>query len=270
MRETLTRSLSGLVYIILLTVSIFYSQFTFLLLFGVFLVIAICEFCDLLHIEKSLPVALGVFAYTLFTFFPGNPLTSLMLLFAALFVSVKCIMFLFDSGGPHLDRTSKYIFLTGYIVLPFVLLTQIPFQDNSYKLYQPEIIMSIFVIIWTNDTFAFIVGKTIGQTKLYERISPKKTVEGFIGGVGFAVLVASFIAWYYVNQPVYIWIIIALIVSVIGTIGDLVQSKFKRMAGVKDSGAIMPGHGGILDRLDSIIFAAPFVFLFYQILSYVS
>jgi len=164
---------------------------------------------------------------------------------------------------------SKYVYLTGYIILPFILLTKIPFLDNTYQLYRPEIIISIFVIIWTNDTFAFVVGKTMGQNKLFERISPKKTIEGFIGGVGFGILAASLIAWYYIKEPVYIWIITALIVSVIGTIGDLVQSKFKRMANVKDSGSIMPGHGGILDRLDSVIFVAPFVFLFYQILSYV-
>ena len=270
MRETVTRSLSGLVYIILLTVSIFYSQFSFLILFGVFLLIAVCEFCNLVKLQKPIPFAIAIFAYTLFGFFPVSPITAVLLLGGTLFVSVKCMLFLYNDSRQHFDVGSKYVFLLGYIILPFVLLTRIPFLNGMYPIYRPEIIISIFVIIWTNDTFAFIVGKTIGQTKLFEKISPKKTVEGFIGGAGFGILAASLIAWYYIKEPVFIWIFTAIILTVGGTIGDLIQSKFKRLAKVKHSGAIMPGHGGILDRLDSIIFAAPFVFLFYQILYYVS
>jgi phosphatidate cytidylyltransferase len=117
---------------------------------------------------------------------------------------------------------------------------------------------------------AYVVGKSMGKNKLFERISPKKTIEGFLGGLVFAVICSVFIAQYYIVQPFYIWAIIALLVGVLGTIGDLIESKFKRVAGVKDSGKIMPGHGGILDRLDSIIFVGPFVFLLYQILNYVS
>ena len=94
--------------------------------------------------------------------------------------------------------------------------------------------------------------------------------EGFVGGVVFAILTSLLISKYYIEGATNIWIGIAFIVGIFGTIGDLIESKFKRIAGVKDSGKIMPGHGGILDRLDSVIFVAPFVFLFYQILYYVS
>lgn len=270
MRETLTRSLSGLVYIILLTISIFYSSYTFLLLFGIFLIIAVLEFCDLIQIKKVIPVIIASAAYSLFAFFPITDITTILLLVATLFVSFRCMIFLFTNEPLPRDQVSRYIFLIGYVILPFVLLTKIPFQSNEYGLYQPEIMMSIFVIFWANDTFAFVVGKLAGRTKLYERISPKKTVEGFIGGAGFAILFASLAAWYYVYEPVWIWIVTAILISVTGTIGDLVESKFKRVAAVKDSGSLMPGHGGILDRLDSVIFATPFVLLFYQILQYVS
>jgi phosphatidate cytidylyltransferase len=164
--------------------------------------------------------------------------------------------------------------LLGYIVLPFVFITKISF---GIKDYNPKIIIGLFIIIWTNDTFAYIVGKSIGKNKLFERISPKKTIEGFVGGVVFAVLAGYLISKLYIKpnpsfseKSITIWTIIALLAGIFGTIGDLIESKFKRIAGVKDSGKIMPGHGGILDRLDSVIFVAPIVFLFYQILNYVS
>ncbi len=267
MRETLTRLLSGIVYILLLAAAIFYSPETFLLLFGIFLIIAVIEFCSLVGLKWPVPVALALAGYFLLAWFPSTLLTELMLLAATLFVSIQCIVFLFDGSRELPDSTSKYVFLTGYIILPFILLSKIPFQQGFYE---EKVIFSIFLLIWTNDTFAFVVGKTMGKNKLFERISPKKTIEGFIGGLGFAILAALFISRYYIHQDLYVWVTIAVIVGVVGTLGDLVESRFKRSAGVKDSGRIMPGHGGILDRLDSVIFAAPFVFLFYQIIYHVS
>ena len=267
MRETVTRSLSGIVYVLLLTVAIFFSQESFLLLFGMFLIIAVIEFCDLIALKSIYPIIIGVIAYSVFAFFPSSELTHLLLLIGALFVSVKCIRLLFENKRQTSDTTSKYVYLIGYIVIPFILLSKLPFRENGYE---PKIIMSIFILIWTNDTFAFIVGKSIGKNKLFERISPKKTIEGFIGGLGFSIVISLILARFFIHESILIWVCIAVIVGVFGTIGDLVESKFKRMAMVKDSGTIMPGHGGILDRLDSIIFAAPFVFLFYQILNYVS
>jgi phosphatidate cytidylyltransferase len=192
----------------------------------------------------------------------------------ALVVSIKCILFLFYDNIQKISTSSKYLYLLGYIILPFIFITKISFGVIDYN---PKIIIGLFILIWTNDTFAYIVGKSIGRTKLFERISPKKTVEGFFGGIIFAIIAGYLISKYYIkasaqfsDKSILIWTIIAVIVGIIGTIGDLIESKFKRIAGVKDSGKIMPGHGGILDRLDSVIFVAPFVFLFYKILSYVS
>jgi phosphatidate cytidylyltransferase len=268
MRETLTRLLSGIVYILLLAAAIFYSPKSFLLLFGIFLIIAVVEFCNLIQLSRTWPLVIASAGYLLFACFPFiTPVTLILLLAATLFVSVKCFAFLFETQRPKSDTLAKYVYLIGYIILPFILLIKIPFHENFY---QPKVIFSIFILIWTNDTFAFLVGKAMGKNKLFERISPKKTIEGFIGGLGFAMLAALFICRYFIHEGVFIWVGIALIVGIIGTIGDLVESKFKRIAGVKDSGNIMPGHGGILDRLDSMIFAAPFVFLFYQIINYVS
>jgi phosphatidate cytidylyltransferase len=161
----------------------------------------------------------------------------------------------------------KYITVVFYIISGFVFLTLIPFRNEEFI---PEIIIGIFILVWANDTFAYLIGKNFGKRKLLERISPKKTVEGFIGGLIGSICAGFFIFKYIEQFELGIWIALALIVTFFGTIGDLIQSKFKRQAGVKDSGVLMPGHGGIYDRLDSIIFSGPFIYAFLEIVDYVS
>jgi phosphatidate cytidylyltransferase len=149
------------------------------------------------------------------------------------------------------------------LIFSLCFLVLIPFYKETYN---PYIILNILILIWVNDSFAFLVGKNFGRTKLFVSVSPKKTIEGFIGGLLFAVLAGFIISKYALIFSVLNWIIIAVIIAVIGTVGDLVESKFKRQANIKDSGTIMPGHGGILDRLDSLLFVAPFVYLYINFL----
>ena len=156
----------------------------------------------------------------------------------------------------------------GYIIIPFILTNYVALGKKGYN---PKILISIIVLIWANDTFAYLVGKNFGKIKLFPSVSPKKTIEGFIGGVIFTSIASVVLSKFYIESTIlYIWVVIGFIVSIFSTLGDLIQSKFKRIAGVKDSGKIMPGHGGVLDRLDSIIFVVPFINLFYLILYYVS
>jgi phosphatidate cytidylyltransferase len=274
MNETLKRSISGVVYVILLITATSYSTQSFVILFGIFMLIAIYEFCQLVQLNKIAPLLIGCALFLVAFFIKFNKTYDLLLALATLFVSIKCLQLLFNSKKETLDTASKYIYTIGYVILPFIIITKIPFGINGFN---PKIIISIFILIWTNDTFAYIVGKSIGKRKLLEKISPKKTIEGFLGGMIFTVIASVLISKFYfkpstnhAQMSIFIWTITALLVSVFSTLGDLIESKFKRMAGVKDSGKIMPGHGGILDRLDSVIFVAPFVFLFYQILYYVS
>lgn len=292
MNETLKRAISGAVYILLLIGSTLYSKESFFTLFGVFMLIAVYEFCNLIKIKKVFPILFGFLLYSsiiLVSFYKNDTEAfllknfnknydidininqlNLVLLVITMVVSIKCILFLFYDKMQTISNSSKYLYLLGYIILPFIFIVKISFGINSYN---PKIILGLFILIWTNDTFAYLVGKSIGKNKLFERISPKKTIEGFVGGIVFAVIASFFISKYYIEGKQlaqYIWIGIALMVGVFGTTGDLIESKFKRIAGVKDSGKIMPGHGGVLDRLDSVIFVAPFIFLFYQILNYVS
>ena len=267
MNESLKRLLSGVVYVALLVIATSYSVTSFYVLFGIFMLIAVYEFCQLVNLNIILPLLFGAFTYCLATQFKTTQLNEVLLLVATLFVSVKCLHLLFISKKGKIDKLSKYIYAIGYVIFPFILITKIPFGRHGFN---PQIIISIFILIWTNDTFAYIVGKSIGKHKLIERISPKKTVEGFFGGMLFSVIAGILISKYYIGGSMLIWTISPVIISIFSTLGDLIESKFKRIAGVKDSGNIMPGHGGILDRLDSIIFVAPFVYLFYQILYYVS
>jgi len=156
------------------------------------------------------------------------------------------------------DR-SKSGLLIRYVLFSMLFLILLPLYKGNYN---PNLIIAILVMIWVNDSFAFLVGKNLGKVKLFESVSPKKTREGFVGGLIFALISAYIISMFNNDFTLINWLTIALIVSVIGTIGDLVESKFKRQANIKDSGTIMPGHGGILDRLDSLLFAAPFVYLY--------
>lgn len=296
MNETLKRTISGAVYIALLLTSILFSTESFIVLFGIFLVITIYEFCNLVSLNKVFSILFGAVFYSVIilishynkqtTAFLNNLFKSnfdleiniqqldLILLAVTIVISIKCILFLFYDSVQSISISSKYLYLLGYITLPFIFIVKISFGTNNYN---PKIILGLFILIWTNDTFAYLVGKSIGKHKLFERVSPKKTIEGFLGGAIFAAFAGFLISKLYIqpnpdfsSKSILIWTIIAVIVSVFGTIGDLIESKFKRIAGVKDSGAIMPGHGGILDRLDSVIFVAPIIFLFYQILYYVS
>jgi len=268
MNETVTRALSGAVYIVLLLSCILHSELSFYILFGGFLGLTTIEFCKLVDLPKSIPAAFAVAIFALFCDSTFYPVQDAILTGIALLVSFKLLFCLFSKKEKTITNFEKWLYLFGYIILPFVIITKIPFGKVGYN---PKIIIGIFILIWTNDTFAYLVGKSIGRNKLFERISPKKTIEGFIGGFVFTVVAGIIIAKYLLNTSnLTIWIGTAILVSIFATLGDLIQSRFKRIAGVKDSGKIMPGHGGILDRLDSMIFVAPFVFLFYQILNYVS
>jgi phosphatidate cytidylyltransferase len=154
-----------------------------------------------------------------------------ILLATTLLISIKCIFFLFDNKNQEISNLSKYLYLLGYITLPFVFITKISFGINAYN---PKIVIGLFILIWTNDTFAYIVGKSIGKHKLFEKISPKKTIEGFLGGLIIAIFAGYLISSYLIkpsaqfsDKSILIWMIIAAIVGVIGTVGDLIESRLR-------------------------------------------
>ena len=192
-----------------------------------------------------------------------NDLKDTLLIFS-IFVSLFLLRDLFSSKNLPGILVKKYFRFIFYIISSFVFIYLIA---NFKGFYEPSIILGCFILIWVNDSFAYIVGKSFGKQKLFYSISPHKTVEGFLGGLLFCCISASIVSRY-IDETLTTpnWLIIAIIISVFGTLGDLIESKLKRESNVKDSGKIIPGHGGILDRLDSIIFASPYIYLYLKLI----
>jgi phosphatidate cytidylyltransferase len=153
-----------------------------------------------------------------------------------------------------------------YIAMPMDALLLLAHKNTTPLTMMPAILpLALILMIWTNDTMAYLVGSFIGKTP-FSKISPKKTWEGTAGGAILTIAGAGVFGYYTEHYNMWVWMALALCAAVAGTIGDLFESKLKRMANVKDSGAMMPGHGGALDRFDSLLFAAPFACLFVYLL----
>jgi len=277
MKETLVRTISGVLYISIIVFAMFTSREWFMGLFFILALITMSEFLKLVHLTSYLAYFLlaAAFYFLSYEVFDNNAVYIFLILsgFVNLFL-LKDV--LWTSKIPMFEK-KKYITVIFYIISGFVFLTLIPVMDVDGE-FVPYLIDSVFILMWTNDTFAYLIGKNFGKHKLLERVSPKKTVEGFLGGM-MGALLAGFIIFKVTKShglidsekyELWVWMCMAILVSVFGTIGDLIQSKFKRQAGVKDSGIIMPGHGGMYDRLDSILYASPFIYAFLLIVDYVS
>lgn len=273
MNEAIVRIFSGAIYAALLLLSILSSEYTFTILVFIFGLFTLFELQKLLDLKSYLAYFILVVFMIVFKVFHLNIveldyiLPTLMCL--TLVVNLLLIRDLLTIKNIPLFEGRRYLIVIFYLISPLVFLTLIPYQ-NPAENYDPTILIGIFVLIWTNDSFAYLIGKTFGRRKLIERISPNKTIEGFVGGLLFTILAGGLVCYYSQTFNYRVWLGLALITGIFGTFGDLVQSKLKRQAGVKDSGSVMPGHGGLLDRLDSIIFAATFIYSFLVIINHVS
>ena len=183
-------------------------------------------------------------------------LTALVLLVFLTFIILLTELFL-QSSRP-LSSASAYLLGVVYIGAPFTFLISLAFWHEGYE---PLRVLGLLLLNWTNDTMAYVVGSRIGRRPFFSRISPKKTWEGTFGGVVFTFLVAFGLSNWIEGFSLREWMLLAACVSVFGTLGDLVESMLKRSVQVKDSGTILPGHGGFLDRFDSFIFVLPFAWL---------
>jgi len=228
--------------------------------------VVLYEFLKLIKIKSFIPYLLLLACAGVFCYFKLDKMITLIFLSLTVTVNLYLIKNLIKPSEKYITVSQKYGYTVFYIIGGVVFTILLP----SYKgEYTSLLVASVFALIWINDTFAFIVGKSIGKHKLLERISPKKTIEGFLGGLVFT-CIAGVVFYYFTDLlSLGLWITVGVVTAVFGTLGDLIQSQLKRQAGVKDSGKIMPGHGGLFDRLDSIVFAAPFLYLFLIVLDYV-
>ena len=275
LKNLLTRTIAGIVYIALVLLGILGNKVFFVSIFAILLGLALYEFYRLS--EKDVPRSksriLNTLAGVVFFLIPLLPQIKIgVVALAIAILSYLIIVFasaVFIKNEKALNNAINSVFGHVYITLPFLLLqfiSQLNGSLNNSEYY----LLAIFIFIWVNDTAAYVVGSLFGKNKLIEHISPKKTIEGFIGGVCFTVIAGLVFANLVPNSNYLFWGIFAFITSIFGTIGDLFESLIKRTYKIKDSGNLIPGHGGMLDRIDSLLIATPIVFVYILIWSIVS
>jgi phosphatidate cytidylyltransferase len=262
MNNILVRSLSGGIYIAILIVGVlFYSQLAFLV-FGAILYIALFEFGKLISnkgysLDPKINIGFGLLIYLIFMLSSLHYISILWLGTIPFILIAPLVFSLFQKEDKSLFNGLITVAGYIYILLPLVLVHFLYSADSDGKIIDFWPVLGMMILTWTSDTFAYLSGRFFGKTKLFERISPKKTWEGVFGGMIFSVLGALVIAYFDDQRGYGIWILLGLLVPVVGVMGDLFESLIKRTVGVKDSGDFIPGHGGILDRIDAMLFTIP-------------
>lgn len=277
MSNLLQRIITGVLGAAFMLTAIWFSFYSFAAIFFLVTVLSSYEYHQLLK-KTGIPnnagagIAGSILVYVLFT------MQALHFNMSAILIALPCLLFmvymlieLFSQKDQPITRVAYTIAGILYIAVPFGLLTLIPWSypsggcirwEHDARSYQFEIIFALLFLIWANDVGAYFVGKTIGKHKLFERISPKKTWEGSIGGLATAMLFSYLLYYFYGIFSIPVWMGLCVIVVISGSLGDLVESMIKRTLQVKDSGTLLPGHGGFLDRFDALIFAIPFVYTY--------
>ena len=267
MKNFTLRTITGVIYVGLMLAGTIIHPLVFAFVFASMLFFVEFEFYKLVenagyNPHKVVGLVLGVL---LFTICFGISYNILAITFSIIFIPFLILIFLFEilrSDSKVLENAT--ITLTGfiYIAVPFSLTNFIVFSGvpGSSKFY-PSTLVGIFFIVWVYDSVAYLVGSKFGRHKIHEKISPNKTWEGFIAGAVFGLVTGIVNAVIFQRLSVISWLVISCIVVVFGTLGDLFESKIKRELNVKDSGSVLPGHGGLLDRFDSLLFALPFIFI---------
>lgn len=270
------RTLAGAIFVALLVGGIIFNEYTFTIVFSLLTILCLYEFYGLVEKEAKVSKPLNIIAATsLFgaSFLYFNHQTTIgFIIYLALMITVFISELYLKRDNPI--KSLAYATLGQfYIAIPFSLANYLAYSyistqnENEYHFI---FILAVLVFIWVNDTFAYLTGMTIGKHRLFERISPKKSWEGFFGGA-IAAMATSLIFAHYCDQlSIPAWIGFAAIVVIFGTWGDLTESLMKRTLGVKDSGNMIPGHGGILDRVDSTIMAIPASVVYLAILNTLS
>lgn len=277
------RAITGIIFVGVLIGCILGGPISFSLLFALITALTIHEFGVIIskqpdvEINKPICMLAGVFLFFGFAYLgvmPGQTEILIPYLFLIIYLLVSE---LYLKKKNPLNNWAYAMMSQIYIALSFAMLNVLAYHSignegelSNYQVqYNPILPLSIFIFTWINDTGAYCTGMLFGKHRLFERISPKKSWEGSIGGGVFSIIAAIVIAHYFPFMSISIWIGLALTVVIFGTLGDLTESLLKRTIGIKDSGNILPGHGGMLDRFDSTLMAVPAAVVYLYIISFI-
>ncbi len=266
------RTLTGIFFVIIIVGSIVYHPVAFICVFSLVVLGGVYELKYIFgEVNVNLAiipsVCLALFGFLSIFLIQYNILDLNVLYGIIPLISFVFIQELFRKKDNPLKNIAATLFSAIYIGVPFALLGVLAFTGDS-GVYNFHLPLSVFILVWVNDTGAYLAGVTMGKTKFFERISPKKTWEGTIGGFLLAILGAYVLSLFWKDMTSFTWLGFGGIISVMAILGDLVESMFKRSVGVKDSGTILPGHGGVLDRFDAVIFAIPMAVFYSKIIVY--
>ena len=278
MSNLLQRIITGVLGATFMLFGIWFNYISFVSIFFLVNIFSVYEYFQLLKksnigANATVGILAGITIFVLFVLYDHYLPISTGILFVAtcLLFMILMLVELFSMNEQPLSRVAYTIFGILYISIPLSLLTRIPLDyhsvgiHDSSPIYRFEIIYAILFLIWANDVGAYFAGKYLGKHKLFERISPKKTWEGSVGGLLTAILFTYLLYIYIGIFSIPVWIGLCIVTVIAGSLGDLVESMIKRALNVKDSGTLLPGHGGFLDRFDALIFAIPFIYLYLNI-----
>lgn len=281
MKTFITRTITALFFVAIMLGGILWNELSFFLLFFLINFFALQEYFKLVRQmdaeynevspwHKYGVLVAGCAVMMAFTdqVFGGNGISlgEIGWVMAFIFVLILPMGEILMSKNFSLKTIGYSLLGLLYVTAPLGLMTDLRLKPATPE-YGFLIPLLLIIFIWINDTMAYIVGSLIGRTPFFPSISPKKTIEGTVGGMILAIAAAGIFGYYWGDQWLHWphWMVLACIAAIFGTAGDLLESRLKRLAGVKDSGRIMPGHGGFLDRFDSLLVAAPFAWIYVRL-----
>ena len=263
------RAITGFVFVILLTGCILLSRGTYLALFSLITAGLLLEFYNNLakadfHPQSVTGAITGIILYFFSALHASHLANAGIFIYLIPFLIIIYLTELFRNEEKPFNNISHTIIGVVYISVPLSALNYIVFSPEAA--FQPHLLLGFFILIWIYDTSAYVIGMSVGKHRLFERISPKKSWEGAVSGLIVACITAMILSHFYPRLNMIQWLLLAIITCIFATFGDLSESMLKRSLNIKDTGDILPGHGGLLDRFDSVLIAAPAAFLYLHII----
>jgi len=272
-----TRAITGILFVIVLVASMLLGSWVFSIFFLLISLLSLEEFYRIINadvinntdiknsetkVNRWAGIALGAALFLCLILIHLKDASISVFLYSIPFITLVFWLELFRKQPSPFSNIAFTFLGIIYAVLPFMFFFQLGFLEGAYNFQYP---LGFLIMLWASDTGAYLAGKTFGKTKLFERHSPKKTWEGSFGGFIISGIAAFILSRFFPGIETWQWLVSSVIIVVFGTYGDLTESMLKRSYHIKDSGTIMPGHGGFLDRFDGLLLAAPLVYLFLAI-----